>query len=159
MIYIRNIEVQPKKANGDSWDSRDSAPDVFYRVNWKNNMIYESDTQKDSLIAEWIPVGLSLKDSILSGKVTVDQAINIPIVKFDKKSKDGDEIIFQVIDSDLVNNDTIEELRIYLSKLSIGDNVYDFRDKQGHGLLKVVVRIIDNSLSTDEKIQALMRGQ
>ena len=158
-IYIRNLEVQPKKANGDSWDRSNGAPDVFYKVIWKSNEIHKSDKKENSLIAEWIPVGMSLKDSILSGKISVDQAIDIPIIRYDKGMKEADEIVFKVVDADLLEDDSIEEVRVYLSKLRLGDNIFDFRDKEGHGLVKAVIRVIDNSLSTDEKIQALMRGQ
>jgi hypothetical protein len=159
MIYIRNIEVQSRKANGKAWDSGDTAPDIFYTLSWKKNKIYESDKKSDSLIAEWIPVGVSLKDSIMSGKVSVDQAISLPIVKFDKEVQESDELLFNIIDSDVLSNDGIEDLRVYLSKLKEGDNVFDFKGKPGHGLIKAVIRVINNDLSTDEKIQALMRGQ
>lgn len=160
LIYLRSVEVQPAKANGDAWDVGSSAPDVFYRVMWKQNQIYESETMDDSLIAEWVPLGLSLKDSILRGQVSVDQAIKIPKVKVDSTLQESDEVIFKIIDTDLFSgNDVIYELSVHLSKLNEGDNIFDFRDQPNHSLIKAVVRVIDNGLSVDEKIQALMRGQ
>jgi hypothetical protein len=160
LIYLRSVEIQPLNAQGKSWDTGNNAPDVFYRVIWQNNQIYESETMQDSLIADWIPLGLSLKDSLLKGQVSVDQAIKIPKVKFDANKSTADEVIFTVLDKDLVSgNDHIEDLSLLLSKLHVGDNVFDFNLQPGHGLIKAVVRVIDNSLSTDEKIQALMRGQ
>ena len=159
MIYIRKVEVQSKKANGEVWDSGNSAPDVFYRLLWKNNQIYESGKKQNSLIASWIPIGISLKESILSGAVSVDQAIKLPIVKYDKNLPESDELLFKIIDSDVFGNDEIENLTIYLSKLKLGDNIFDFKGKTGHGLIKAVVRVIDNDLSTNEKVEMLMRGK
>jgi len=160
LIYLKSVEVQPQKANGKSWDNGNSAPDVFYQVIWQGNQIYESETMEDSLIADWIPVGLSLKESILSGQVSVDQAIKLPKIKCDSQTKNADEVIFKVIDNDLLTgNDPIQDVSLLLSKLHIGDNSFYFNDKSEHNIIKAVVRIIDNNLSTDEKIQAIMRSK
>lgn len=160
LIYLKSVEVQPQKANGKTWDNGNSAPDVFYQVLWKGNQVYQSETMDDSLIADWIPVGLSLKDSILSGQVSVDQAIKLPKVKCDSKSINADEVIFKVIDNDLLTgNDPIQDVSLLLSKLRLGDNTVNFDDKAGCNLIKIVVRIVDNNLSADEKIQAIMRSR
>jgi hypothetical protein len=160
LIYLKSVEVQPQKANGKPWDNGNSAPDVFYQVLWKGNQVYQSETMDDSLIADWIPVGLSLKDSILSGQVSVDQAIKLPKVKCDNNTKNADEVIFKIIDNDLLSgNDHIQDVSLLLSKLRLGDNTVDFDDKAKHNLIKMVVRIVDNNLSADEKIQAIMRSR
>ena len=158
MIYIHKIEVAPKKSDGKDWDARGSAPDIYYQLNWKGVRIHESDTKKDSLIANWIPIGLDLKETILQGGVSVDKAVKLPIIKRDSKDEASDELIFKVIDDDLAGDDEIETLRVYISKLNSGDNVFDYSGKEGHGVVKAVIRVIDNSLSTNEKIELLMGG-
>ena len=158
MIYILKMEVAPTKSDGKAWDARGSAPDIYYQLYWKGNRIYESDAKKDSLIANWIPIGLDLKDTILQGGVSVDQAVKLPIIKRDSKDESSDELIFKVIDDDVAGDDEIETLRIYISKLNAGDNVFDYKDKEGHGVRSAVIRVIDNSLTTNEKIELLMGG-
>lgn len=159
MIYIRKIEVSPMKSNGKAWDARGSAPDIYYQLFWRGNRIYESDTRDDSLIANWVPIGLDIKDAILKGGVSVDQAVKLPIIKRDSRDESMDELIFKVIDDDLAGDDEIETMRAYISKLNVGDNVFDYNDKKGHGVVKAVIRVIDNSLSTNEKIELLMGGE
>jgi hypothetical protein len=160
IFYLRSVEVQPKQTNGKAWDSGNSAPDVFYRVLWQGNQIYESETMNDSLIADWIPVGLSLKESILSGNVSVDQAIKLPKVKYDSQLKESDEVMIKIFDNDLLSgNDPIQDIALSLGKLQLGDNTIYFNDKPERNLIKAVVRVIDNQLSTDEKIQAIMRSK
>lgn len=158
MIYILKMEVAPTKSDGKAWDARGSAPDIYYQLMWKGNRIYESDAKKDSLIANWIPIGLDLKDTILSGGVSVDQAVKLPIIKRDSKDESSDELIFKVIDDDIAGDDEIETMRVYISRLNVGDNVFDYKGKEGHGVLKAVIRVIDNSLTTNEKIELLMGG-
>lgn len=158
MIYIFKIEVAPTKSDGKPWDARGSAPDVYYELSWRKNKIYKSETKKDSLIANWIPIGLDLKESILKGTVTVDQAVNLPIIKRESKDESSDELIFKIIDDDVVGDDQIEILRVYISKLNVGENVFTFEGKEGHGIVKAVIRVIDNSLSTNEKVELLMGG-
>jgi len=159
MIYIHKIEVAPMRSDGKAWDARGSAPDIYYQLTWRGNRIYESDTKKDSLIANWIPIGLDLKDTILQGGVSVDQAVKLPIIKRDKSDESTDELVFKVIDDDLAGDDEIETMRVYISKLNVGDNVFDYKGKSGHGVVKAVIRVIDNSLSTNEKIELLMGGE
>ena len=159
MIYIRKIEVSPMKSDGKAWDVRGSAPDIYYQLYWRGNRIHESDAKKNSLIANWIPIGLNLKDTILQGGVSVDQAVKLPIIKRDSKDESTDELIFKVIDDDVAGDDEIETMRVYISKLNVGDNVFDYSDKQGHGVIKAVIRVIDNGLSTNEKIELLMGGE
>ena len=158
MIYIRKIEVAPMKSDGKAWDVRGSAPDIYYQLTWRGNRIHESDTKKDALIANWIPIGIDLKDTILQGGVTVDQAVKLPIIKRDSKDESTNELIFKVIDDDIAGDDEIETMRVYIDRLNIGDNEFDYTGKEGHGVLKAIIRVIDNSLSTNEKIELLMGG-
>jgi len=104
MIYLRKLEVNPMKANGKAWDIKGSAPDIYYKLIWKNNKIYQSDVKKDSLITEWIPIGIDLKESLLKGGVSIDQALQLPIVKWDGSDL-SDKLIFDIQDSDLDADD------------------------------------------------------
>ena len=159
MIYILKIEVSSKKSDGKDWDIRGSAPDIYYQLVWRGNRIHESTTKKDSLIANWIPIGIDLKDAILQGGVSVDQAVKLPIIKMDSKDESSDELIFKIIDDDVAGDDEIETMRVYISKLNLGNNVFDYKDKNGHGVIKAVIRVIDNSLPPNEKVELLMGGE
>ena len=156
MVYIRKIEVASKKSNGKSWDPRNSAPDLFYTLNWQNNQVYKSDTKKDALIAEWIPVGVDALDSIKKMGVSLDQVISLPIVKYDKENLQSNKLVFKVSDNDWDKNDEIDVLTVYIDKLKPGENVFDFKGSPERALRKAVIRVIDNSLSQNEKIQLLM---
>lgn len=156
MIYIRKIEVAPKKANGKDWDPRSSAPDIFYSLTWQRNEVYKSDTKKNALIAEWIPIGVDAFDSIKKLGVSLDQVISLPIVKYEKEDEETSKLVFKISDNDWDQNDQIDVLTVYINKLKVGDNVFDFTDDKGRSLKKAVVRVIDNRLSQNEKIQLLM---
>lgn len=158
MIYVRKIEVSPKKADGKAWDINGSAPDIFYKMTWKGNQIFESDVKKDSLITEWIPIGIDLKESILKGGVSIDQALQLPIVKW-SGDDESDKLVFEVFDKDIGVSDPIETLTYYISDLKAGRNIKTFTDKPGFGLLKIDLHVLDNSLSQSDKIQVLMGGQ
>jgi hypothetical protein len=158
MVYLRKVEVKPMKANGKAWDLRGSAPDIYYTLTWKNNKIYESDVKKDSLITEWIPIGIDLKESLLKGAVSIDQALQLPIVKWTGDDL-SDKLIFEVYDNDLDADDLIQNMTLYLSGLKPGKNVKDFSDTPEFGLERAEIYLIDNSLSQSDKIQALMGGQ
>ena len=158
MVYVRKIEVAAKKADGKAWDINGSAPDIFYRLNWKGNKIYESDVKKDSLITEWIPIGIDLKESILKAGVSLDQALQLPIVKW-AGDDESDKLIFEFKDKDIGVSDPIDTLTYYISELKPGRNVKTFTDKPGSGLIKLDLHVIDNSMSQSDKIQLLMGGQ
>ncbi|NQZ57596.1 MAG: hypothetical protein HRT88_09055 [Lentisphaeraceae bacterium] len=156
MVYIRQIEVAPKKANGKDWDPRNSAPDIFYTLTWQNNQIYKSDTKKNALITEWLPVGVDALDSLRKMGVSLDQVISLPIVKYEKNDEQTNKLVFKISDDDWDQNDEIDILTVYINKLKPGDNVFSFTEDHGRSLRKVVIRVIDNSLSQNEKIQLLM---
>ena len=126
MIYIRKIEVAPMKSDGKPWDARGSAPDIYYELTWRGNRIYKSEARKDALIANWIPIGLDLKDTIMQGSVSVDQAVKLPIIKRDSKNEASNELIFKVIDDDIAGDDEIEKMRVYIDRLNVGDNEFDY---------------------------------
>ena len=158
MVYIRKVEVNPKAATGEAWDVGGSAPDLFYKVWWKSNLLYESDVKKDSLIAEWIPVGLDLKDSLLKGSVSVDQLVKLPIVRW-SDAKGAEKVVFDILDQDLAQNDKIETLTFYFKDLEEGPNFFSFIDKKDHGLISVRVDFLDNALSQGRKIELLRSGK
>ena len=157
LVYIHKLEVAPKKANGKDWDPRGTAPDIFYTLEWQGNRILKSDTQKDTLIANWIPVSLNLFDSIKEGKVSLDKVVKVARINYDKKIEATNKLVFNIIDDDWDGNDEIERLVIYVDQLKIGDNHLHFEGEEGRSLRHVVIRLIDNELSQAEKLEALMK--
>ncbi len=159
MIYMRRVEVAPEKSPGVQWDIKGSAPDVYYTLTWMKNVIYTSDVKDDVLIAHWIPIGFDLKQAIMKGSISVDQAVNLPIIKRNSANELSDELIFRVVDKDVIGDDEVASLSISMSKLSVGKNIFTYQSDSGHQVVNALIIVVDNSLSTNEKIELLMSGE
>ena len=67
-IFVKSIIVPPTDEDGKKWDGnvKGSAPDVFFRIFYKDHMIYESSTMNDVLVAEYAAIKGGVTDVIFS---------------------------------------------------------------------------------------------
>ena len=59
-IFASEVEVYPTNSENEPWDRGEKGPDIRYRILWKGNEVFESETKDDSLIADWSGLSLQL---------------------------------------------------------------------------------------------------
>ena len=61
-VIVTLMEFHPQKISGKKWDVPDSAPDIFYELQWHGKTIFstENDVAKNALIAHWIGLGADI---------------------------------------------------------------------------------------------------
>ena len=61
-IWLTEAEVEPNKKDQSQWDVDGTAPDLSAMVVWKDQIILNTVTSNDSLIARWDPIAISVGD-------------------------------------------------------------------------------------------------
>ena len=78
-IFASEVEVYPTNSENEPWDRGEKGPDIRYRILWKGNEVFESETKDDSLIADWSGLSLQLDWRDITGKsISPDEAIKAP---------------------------------------------------------------------------------
>ncbi len=137
-VMVAVAHVRPEKAAGAKWDSglaEKAAPDPFYEIWWRGNLVFRSEEVEDALVASWSSVALP---KIL--KLLTDEKISLETVKEGAliQARAGEEIRVKVWDDDPVDDDLIEEFAVTTAELRVGDQV-----RQGKGGLEsVTLRIL-----------------
>ena len=65
-LWVREAEIFPTAENNNRWDKDGSAPDPGALVTWQDQVVLETVVAKDSLIARWDPVAISVGDVVLN---------------------------------------------------------------------------------------------
>ena len=65
-LWVREAEISPTEENNKRWDKDGSAPDPGALVTWQDQVVLETVVAKDSLIARWDPVAISVGDVVLN---------------------------------------------------------------------------------------------
>ncbi len=101
-LFIYNLTVDQKKANGKSWDSgkKAAAPDIKIRI-----LIKKKGSWKETF-----------KSSVFKDSYKLTQALN---TKIDVKK--GTALKIEVLEEDLVNNDAIGSYIVYVGKSHFED--------------------------------------
>lgn len=137
-VWVKLIELTPKMPNGSRWDMDGSAPDVRFRLWWKGNLVQESTTRRDSLIATWELLSADLLEIVRSGgTIEVASVVSLPIVRVEP----GMTLRIVVDDNDVGNGEPAGELDIALDQLTEGENTLP--GPGGGGLARAVVQLID----------------
>lgn len=137
-VLVAVAHVRPEKADGAKWDSglaEKAAPDPFYEIWWRGNLVFRSEEVEDTLVASWSNVALPKLYKLLT-----DQKLSLETVKEGAliQARAGDEIRVRIWDDDAVDNDLIEEFVVKTGELRVGDQV-----RQGKsGLESVTLRVI-----------------
>jgi hypothetical protein len=111
-VLLDLVEVEPGE-----WDHR-SPPDLFYRVRWKGQQIFESATKDDTLVAKWSNAALRIGDVVNS--VSIDDSIKAARIT----ARAGDEVEFLVYDCDVGNDDLVGSWTVKVGDLKVGDQTW-----------------------------------
>ena len=138
-IFASEVEVYPTNLENESWDRGDKGPDIRYRLLWKGNVVFESITKDDSLIADWSGLSIELNWKDLLGKsVSSDDAIKAGRIRFEENEK----IEVFVEDVDVAADDAVGRYEIILNKLSIGKNELKLKKTDTNAIRKISLRVL-----------------
>ena len=108
-VLLDLVEVEP----GD-WDNG-SPPDLFYRIRWMGQDVFESATKDDTLLAKWSNAALKLDDVVRS--VSIDDSIKAARVT----ARRGGTVEFLVFDADVGRDDPVGSWTVPVGDLVVGD--------------------------------------
>ena len=103
------------------WDRNGTAPDVECKISWNGNVVFSSGEKRDSIIANWSPIGTDVANLISSGKIRLDSVIQAATIQFEA----GGSIDFEVWDNDAFTKEEIGRLNIPLDSMKEGINKID----------------------------------
>jgi hypothetical protein len=138
-IFASEIEVYPTNLKNESWDRGEKGPDIRYRLLWKGNAVFESNTKDDSLIADWSGLSVELNWKDLLGKsVSSDDAIKAGRIRFEEMEK----IEIAVEDVDVTSDDDVGRHEIGMEELSIGKNEIKLKKTATSAIRKITLRVL-----------------
>ena len=138
-VTLTLVELEEKKPDGSDWDSyNDSAPDIFFKIFWRDHEVHKSATKDDTLIGKWSNAEVDVREMALKGEnASVDDLIQAARINIQK----GELITFKIFDADLLGaKDEAGEFSIKATELALGDNPFSPGSK---GVKRIVVRVID----------------
>ncbi len=137
-VLIAVARVAPRNSEGEDWDSgaeKTAAPDPFYEIRWRDNLVYKSEEVENVLVASWSNVALPKLYELLT-----DEVLSLETIKEGAliTAHPGETLQIRVIDEDPLNNDLIEEFEVSIDELTVGDQV-----REGtQGLESLTLRVI-----------------
>ena len=171
-VLVTLMEFHPKKTSGEKWDAGDSAPDIYYHLQWHDKTIFstKNNAVKDVLIGKWMGLGADIKFTDLgkilmpAGKrLTPLNAIKAALISVEQ---DG-ELVVRAYDDDALKDDFAGQCALQVTDLKQGDNEF-FIDANGRvtrdrddlakdrgGLKRLVLRVVDGALPVEELVEAL----
>ncbi|MEO0474939.1 MAG: hypothetical protein AAF085_03060 [Planctomycetota bacterium] len=149
-LMVRTIELYPQRPGGETaWDRIDgSGPDIQFRLSWKDNVVFTSKQQDDTLIGAWDMISLSVKDALLSGNVSLADSIDAAIIRVEKDTN----VAIEVWDQDLPGSDAAGSAIMKLDQFKPGDNTFTFDPSDENAIKRIVIRVVDKSLPIRELV-------
>ena len=145
-VFVRSLILPPTKEDGSKWDKdgKHESPDVFFRVYYRENMVYESSTIDDVLVAEFSPVKLGISN-LLQKKNAAEylEAFNVAYIDAETTFK------IEVIDEDPFENDEMGSVVITLKDLQLGSNRVE------NDGLTYVMTVLDADADINESLKDL----
>ena len=114
-IWLTEAEVAPTKKDQSQWDVDGTAPDLSAMVVWKDQIILNTVTSNDSLIARWDPIAISVGD-VFQGEVSTSTVKRIARIRAEK----GEKFSIGLFDEDIVSRDYVGGWEIDTSELRTG---------------------------------------
>ena len=145
-IWVAEAEIAATGKNNDRWDKDRSAPDPGALVTWQDQVVLETVVAKDSLIARWDPVAISLGDVVLNkGGISTSSVKRIARIK---NAREGNFSV-ALFDEDIIGRDFIGGWNIPTGQLRPGL----LELKSGESLRKIVLAItMDDNLDMPVEI-------
>ncbi len=151
-IFIRSLEVAPKKPSGKPWDRGDEAPDLFYEVHWRDNEVFASSTQRNQLIGNWSPLGVDTMNAIREGRIGIDSVIHAAAIR----ASQSETFELRIYDSDAVSRDSIAMLSFSFSELKEGDNVFSYEQREDNSVTHLRLAVVDADLPLVGQLEQIM---
>ncbi len=152
-IFVRELEIAPKKPNGKAWDRvADEAPDPYYEIHWRDNRIFRSPTQRDHLISQWSPLGVDTIKSIRDGRIAIHSVIKAASIR----AVGGESIVLRVFDDDPVSQDEVASLTFAFRDLREGENTFDFQQSDINSVTQVRLAVIHANAPLVAQIEQIL---
>ena len=134
-VLLAVVEVEAKaEAGGESaWDPRGGPPDLYYEVLWQDQVVFESSTKDDTLVARWSNAAIKVSD--LVEEVSLDGSIKAARIT----ARPGDSLEFRIHDADTIKDDLIGDWKTPVMSLQLGDQVWE---APGGRVVSVVCRVV-----------------
>jgi hypothetical protein len=116
-VWVKELEVDPKRSDGRSWDFDGSAPDLAVAIGWQGHELLRTTVADNSVLATWDPVALKVS-TLLKGEVSRGEAQRLAKFRVQK----GMEMVLGVYDHDLVDAEPIASTRLKVDQLVFGLN-------------------------------------
>ena len=144
-LWVTEAEIAPVEENNDRWDKDGSAPDPGALVTWQDQVVLETVVAKDSLIARWDPVAISVGDVVLSkGGISTSSVKRIARVRNAGKGN----FSVALFDEDILGRDFIGGWTIPTAQLRPGL----LELKSGKALRKIALAVtLDDNLDVPEQ--------
>ena len=127
------IELAPRKPSGKRWDPDGSGPDIAYRVLWQGNLVHESATKDDTLLARWS--NTSLDAGRPARPVSIDSSLKGARIT----ARAADRLEVRIRDSDLIDDDELDPWSVPVADLRVGDQHWDHPVP---GVVAVITRVL-----------------
>jgi hypothetical protein len=135
-IWVKELEVEPKRLDGAHWDMDGSAPDLAVALGWEGHELLRTIVADNSVLATWDPVALKVS-TLLKGEVSRGEAQRIAKFRLQK----GLEMVVGVYDHDFLDDEPIASTRLKADQLVFGLN--QLGGGQGIRRLVLVVEEVD----------------
>lgn len=142
-IWLAEAEVASKKKDDSRWDIDGTAPDLSALVVWKDQVILNTVTSNDALIARWDPIAISIGD-VFQGEVSTSTVKRIARIK----AVNGEKFSIGLFDEDIVSRDYVGGWEIETKSLRPG--MCELSSDQSLNRLVIAVTEDDN-LTVPEK--------
>ena len=143
-LWVTEAEIAPVEENNDRWDKDGSAPDPGALVTWQDQVVLETVVAKDSLIARWDPVAISVGDVVLSKGISTSSVKRIARVRNAGKGN----FSVALFDEDILGRDFIGGWTIPTAQLRPGL----LELKSGKALRRIALAVtLDDNLDVPEQ--------
>lgn len=116
-VWVKELEVDPKRHDGSSWDFDGSAPDLAVAVGMEGHELLRTIVADNSVLASWDPVALKVT-TLLKGEISRGDAQRLAKFRVQK----GMEMVLGVYDHDLLDAEPIASTRLKVDQLVFGLN-------------------------------------
>ncbi|MEE8106818.1 MAG: hypothetical protein V3T86_14895 [Planctomycetota bacterium] len=133
LLAVLEVEAKPDPDGDSAWDTRAGAPDLYYEVLWQDQVVFESSTKDDTLVARWSNAAIRVSD--LVDEVSLDGSIKAARIT----ARPGDELEFRIYDADTIKDDFVGSWKTPVMSLQLGDQTLE---KPGGRIVSVVCRVV-----------------
>jgi hypothetical protein len=116
-VWVKELEIDPKRLDGRSWDFDGSAPDLVVAIGWEGHELLRTTVADNSVLATWDPVALKIS-TLLKGEISRGEAQRLAKFRMHK----GMEMVLGVYDQDFVDAEPIASTRLKADQLVFGLN-------------------------------------